>query len=357
MVNDKLNEIYSDLSKSFEETEPVVKDDTQEEVEIQEEVVEDVEEEVEQEAEADSETEPEVESTEETSADETEEIDDFIEEWDESSDEEEITQNSIDFEQLSKDLNIEVKSKEELLTQFNDLKDKVSEYESQSNQYNDLPQNLQSAIDIAKQGGDYMSYLDVGAVDYDKIGDRDILEFHYQGMFENSEEGRDQLFGYLDGMSDAQIKVNAMQVKNQLKAEQESRMSMIQEQSNKDKQKLVDGVSDAASKLEKVGDFKVSPTHRNRIKKSILDGSLSEFINGGKNGQYDFNKMVENAFKIYYFDSITSYLKTKTSNSTKRQIIEDTSNATVKRPARKPETTKNKPSGLDFMINSLKQRK
>lgn len=359
MKNEKLEEIYSALSTQQPNPEEQVKEPeeiTEEVDESQDEV--DEEQEVDVDEEEVDET-SEVVSTDDSEVDEeANEQDNIIEEWDDSIDEEEQeAQNTIDFNELSKDLNVEVKSKDELLVKFKELQDKVSNYESESNQYANLPEDLKAAIDLAKNGGDYLSYLDAGAVDYDQVGDREMLEFHYQSMFDNTEEGREELLDYLDSMSDAQLKINARQVRQQLKSQQEQRKSQIKESSDKQKQMVVSGVKDAVSKLDKVGDFKVKPSHKSRIEKAILDGSLSEYINGGSNGNYDFNKMVENAFKIMYYDNITSYLKTKVANSTKRDIIEKTSNASIKRPAKKPEAKKEKKSGLDSYFESLKTRK
>lgn len=284
---------------------------------------------------------------------------DNIEAWDEGESVEGDTTPDVNFQELGKDLGVDdVKSRDEFISKFNEkvssLEQKVEEL-SEMAIPEDLPEQLREAIEMSKEGGDYLSYLQVNSVNYDAIGDVDLLANSIAGYFEkDGAVDSEALEVHLDSLTDDQIRIEAAKIRENGKKHQENQKNAMIAKVREKKEKITNEVSGALSRFENFSGFKVLP-HQKAFLKSSFDKDQAIQAIMYTNGQFDADKAVRSLFRVKYGEQMDNYLKTKIKNQTKKEIIENVSNVEVQRPSSPPAVAPEEPkSALDNWVNRLK---
>lgn len=288
-----------------------------------------------------------------------------VSDWDEQEENNTLEKETEVYKDIGKAIGIEVESKDTLISEFQAIKSENEQLKAkveEASSYNDIPEDLKKAIEIAKSGGDYSEYLELSQVDYSKISDEELLLSQVRSYFPEGEDGDDEAREWLDSMTTAEQKIQAGRLRRTLedekqKAKQEKLEAIENESRAKEefvkaeKQKLRKTVDS----IESISDFKLTKSHKSRIFEDISNGKIAEKLFGvNGDGSANYQKMAETYFKTVYFDKIVDYLKSKSGNEAKKRVLQETSNANVNSNGSQAISNEGK-DGLDLLINSFKQ--
>lgn len=263
----------------------------------------------------------------------TQEENPIVDDWDvlgsseSAEDNQSVASSGMELGEVSKAFGIEsnVSSLDELVKQ---VKDQV--VKEQPDVLEGVPENLKEAINVAKEGGDFLQLLEVSAVDYDKVDPRFFVEQQVleTGMFtkEDGTTDNEALQEYMDSLPEVDVAIRGKAIINQLKAEQVRKKQDILQANQELKRKADSNLKDALSKLDSVANFKLNDKHRSEMFNDISSGNMTRSLFLGADGKYDYKKMSENYFKVKYFDSIMKFMSTKVSNNTKKEMVEQMTN-------------------------------
>lgn len=279
-----------------------------------------------------------------------------------STEEPEAVESSFDFSKLSNDLGFEVKGKDDLVSRFKELneqlKSKEAELESASSS---IPEDLKGAIKLAKDGGDYLEYLKISSVDYNNIDEVELFEYEVSQLFTDSKGNVDTegLEEYLDSLSDVDKKLKGRELKSQYVQKQQATIAQLERQAAEKKATADKALKQAVDSMNNVAGFKVNPSQKSKLFNDISTGKMVSSLFYDKNGNYDFNKIAENYFKILNFDKIQNFYKQRVKANTKKEILNETtnSNVTAKQELANPGSNTRSQSPLDSYLAALKGNK
>lgn len=281
-------------------------------------------------------------------------LDDF------STEEPEAQISEVDYSALSNDLGFAVTSKDDVVSRFQELNKTVETLKTEAESADaSVPDDLKEAMKLAKDGGDYLEYLKISSVDYDNINEVELFEYEVAQIFTDSKGNVDSegLEEYLDGLSDVDKKLKGRELKNQYKQKQEAKLQVIAQEAARKKATADAALKKAVDSIKTVAGFKVSPNQKANLVNDISSGKMVQSLFYDKAGNYDFNKIAENYFKIQNFDKIQNFYKQRVKTSTKREILQETTNSNVNTrhsiPNAKP-SAKTSDSVIDSWIESMK---
>jgi hypothetical protein len=340
-----LDEIYKGLSSQI----------TVEEQEVEQEVV-NVEVEVEPEIEEQEEV---VNEKEEVTVDEVATEDKEEDSWDSEvvETEKEPVKEEAPFLDIAKEFGLEeVKTKDQFVT---GLKDKIKKLESREFEVEkvleDVPESLAEAVQIAKEGGDFLEYLKVGSVDYSVYSDKELLANSLANYFldEEGKVNESELSEYIDSMPEKQVQIEADKVRKSLDIAKQQTKDRIIASANLKKEKRFNEISNAVNSIESVSGYKLTPKHKNDILKDFKEDNVikSLFYESGK---FEPKKAIETYFKVLYWDKIEDYRKSKARNETKKEIIRTMSNVEVSSNGKEVQATA-KADPLSSWVKNLKK--
>jgi hypothetical protein len=299
------------------------------------------------------------ENTEEEVAEKPSEIEEEDDEdWDTEAP---ITEDTIkpdfDFNSLSNDLGVEFSTKEELVSAVKELQNGLKEAQTNSTQLDDymkdIPDDLKEAIDVSKKGGDYLDYLDVSSINYDSINNRDLLYDSVRSYFAEGDEGEAAVEEYIDDLGETEVNIKGSQIRNQLKYSQQESKQAITNKIQAQKQQAEKQLKTAISEVNAVDGYKLNSNHKKKIFDDIASGKMMKEMFGGPDGKYDYSKMVKNYFKVAYWDKVQAYNKKRIQTSTKREIIDELTNASVETPSSIPSRSAKAKSAMDTYMDKL----
>lgn len=326
-------------------------ENTTTEIENEEEV------EFENEEEQEQELEQEEEQVENTEGEEKEELNEQEElfELEEEEIVEETDSVNLQYEEIGKALGVEVKTKEELVDKFKQLQEENSSLKekTENNPYSNLPDKLKEAIELANNGGDYLSYLEISSFDYDSIPDREFLAYQMRPYFPEGEDGQIELEDYLDSIGDYEIRIKSRQAKEALKKQDDARINEIKTKAQQTKQQIISEAEKAVERMQAVQGFKVTDSQKRAMKNAIKDGKTMFELFYNEQGQYDFDKMVDVYYKYTNFDKIVDFLKQRSKNETKKEMVERLTNSNVGRKGTPVKPSGEKESALDLFYRQI----
>lgn len=250
-----------------------------------------------------------------------------------------------DYTELGKALGFEdVKSKDDLVKKTSEITSKMRELEAKADApFSGVPDALKEAVEIAKQGGDYESLLRLKQVDYTKFDPIDVFQNSVLRHFTSPDgtTNQEKVDEFLDKYTDDQMAWEGNKLIQQYQQAQEAKMSEIKDQAAQRKEANDKRLREVLDKTEEIKGFQLKPDIKARLYNDISSGRLMQKMFYNDKGDFDYKKIVENAFKAEYFDSITNYLSKKSKNEGKKEIINDLTNADIKKPAaiEKPDVT------------------
>lgn len=264
---------------------------------------------------------------------------------------------SQDLTELAKELGFEsVKSKGEVLEEIKRLKE-LKELNK------DVPEDLAEAIKLSKQGGNYLEYLGLASVNYDEYANRDLVEASMEKYYivtdsaGNKVVDEDALAEFMDSKSPQEINMLGDNIRDTLKRKQDDAKAIFKRDAEakvQEKNSKIKSVLDATTSIAGV---KISDPEKQTLYRDIIQSDLSGAIFKGADGNTDPAKLVENYFKIKYFDKVLQVAKSKASTDGKKDVIKKLTNSNIRTdkrstsPVRGNQTT----SALDSYLQQLKK--
>lgn len=236
------------------------------------------------------------------------------------------------FEELGFD---DIRSQDDFVTKFKQIKSELEEAKESSKTVfaNDT---IREANEIMKQGGDWVSYLGLSSYDYDGIPDVELLSYELQSDFDTKEELND----YIASLDETQIRLNAKRIRKDLKVQQEAQKQAIAMQAQQHQKAYDESLRKAINSVDRVDRVVVKDHDKVRIEKMLTsyndkakatEFQIKHFLK--PNGEPDFPKMVQSAYKLEMFDKVLEYATRSAKNSGKASVIQNLSNV------EKPKTT------------------
>ena len=311
-------------------------------------------------------TQEELENENEDSLDSNYESEDNQEEESGTEIEQEEEENLIEFEQeeepsksedvefLSNALGIEAKTKEELLEKVKEIKE-IQELQKE------IPSELAEAIRVAKEGGDYLEFLNISSINYDSYSNKELVEASIEKYFklEDGTIDEEALIDYVESKSPAEINIMGDQIRENLKMKQAQKKERFLQSIKAQKLEEDKKIKSYLDKVNSISGVKLSPSDKETLFNEISKGSVMDMVVKNKNGEKDPQVIVENIFKIKYFDKVLSIAKTKSANEGKKEVIKKLTNSNVgkekSRQTRAVDQNSKTKSGLDAYLEALKK--
>ena len=222
----------------------------------------------------------------------------------------------------------DIRSQDDFVTKFKQIKGELEEAKESSKTVfaNDT---IREANEIMKQGGDWVSYLGLSSYDYDGIPDVDLLSYELQSDFDTKEELND----YIASLDETQIRLNAKRIRKDLKVQQETQKQAIAMQAQQHQKAYDESLRKAINSVDRVDRVVVKDHDKSRIEKMLTsyndkakatEFQIKHFLK--PNGEPDFPKMVQSAYKLEMFDKVLEYATRSAKNSGKASVIQNLSN-------------------------------
>ena len=266
---------------------------------------------------------------------------------------------TFDFATIGKDLGFEAKTREELVAQVNAIKTQAAQLKQEKEALmTNVPQDLVKAIELSRTGGDYLGYLGIGAVDYSKADPIELYETFVENSLTDPKTGVtdwDKVNAHLDKLDDADLEIRGRQIQVQYVNYQNAQRSEKEQQIQAARLDQERSIRQAVDRLEKVGDFKVSPTHKQEVYQDLLVDPLKDYRKG--NGQFDYEKLARDRFIIKNYEKLDKFRQQQIKNAAKREILNDITNPELTKPGALPTAAAKKGYSLDDLLNDVSRVK
>jgi hypothetical protein len=277
---------------------------------------------------------PEVQEEVETPEAEAEETNEF-EDWDWEDETEPTTPEAVvDFTSVGKDLGVDtIKTKDDLVNYLSDLKTQLTEAtKSKETSFEDVPEHLKAAIELAKNGGDYLQFLKVKSVDYSKVDPVALYERDVENYFTNPSTGEvdyDKVDSHLDSLPDTEKELRGLKLRNQLVQEQTYLATQLEQKATEQKIRNEQRLKEAIEKTDEVGGIKLKPDFKKKMFDDIQSGKAIKDMFHDANGTYDYNKVIDVYVKAKSYDKMKQILTQKVKTDTKLEVIKDLTNPEI----------------------------
>ena len=264
---------------------------------------------------------------------------------------------SEDLTELAKELGFEsVKSKGEVIEEIKRLKE-LKELQK------DVPEDLSEAIKLAKQGGNYLEYLGVATVNYDEYSNRDLVEASMEKYYIVTDAAgqkvidEDALAEFMDSKSPQEINMLGDNIRDTLKGKQESAKAIYRREAEAKVQEKNSQIKSVLDSVSSIAGVKISDPEKQTLYRDIIQSDLSGAIFKGEDGKANPQKIVENYFKIKYFDKVLQVAKSKSATDGKKDVIKRLTNSNVKttKKSTSPVSGNKTVSALDSYLQQLKK--
>lgn len=238
-----------------------------------------------------------------------------------------------------------ITSKEELLSAVNEVKSKAEVVTG-------LPENLTKALEIAKQGGNYLEYLGVSVVDWSKEDPITLYENYVIDQYTRQDGTVDyeKVDKILDKIDEDDKEMRGMDLQKQYINYQAQQKNALEQQARNSRMNFEQTIRKTLDGVSEIAGFKLSPTHKEDIYAYIAKGEDLR--------NQDINQRIHNAFITKYWGKIDGYRKTQIKNSALKNILEQVTVSDIT-PVNSAPLTSDAPKGysIDDYIKGLETRK
>ena len=262
---------------------------------------------------------------------------------------------------LAKELGIELEDGAKVEEFTKAVSDKLSSYEQELSEIRgnqipeNIPQALKDAIKVAAEGGNYEAYINVASVDYDAYSNEDLVANSVASHFtdESGNVDSEALEDYMMSLSETQVKIEGSKIREALKNQAETQKMSIQQEAERRRGEVVSKIDTALKDLDEIAGFKIQPHQKDVVRKAVKeDKIISDMFY--TNGKFDGSKAVRAYLVDKYFDRMISYLRTSTKNATKKEILEEVTNADITTRSTPPSPKVEEKSALSSWIEKMK---
>jgi hypothetical protein len=275
-----------------------------------------------------------------------------IDDWDKETPAVTTPSSQTDFKTIVKDLGFEDAK------DWNDVKTRIK---SSGDAFEGVNDELKYAVELAKKGGDFKSFLKISEVDYTKI---DPTQLYEQTMRNDPNYTKEEIQEHLDSLTPLQKKQYGINLRNQFINQQktareqfDSQVAQIARQREEAKAKADQALKETLGKVEKIAGLTIKPHHRQDIYDAITTGRMGqELFFDKKTGEYDYQSMIETYFVKKNLPKILEHVQKVSSSEALRKTVREMSNSTVTKPGEAPEpVATKKPSVEDQLIEKANQ--
>lgn len=262
-----------------------------------------------------------------------------------------------DFSEVGKALGAEsIKSKEDLVSFVTKVK---TEAETIKTGLSDLPKELAKAIELSKQGGDYLSYLKVSSVDYGKLDPIDVYEQYVEDQSADAQGNidYDKVNTYLDSVQDFDKELRGKEIIKSLQAQQINVVKQLEAEAVARKAQAVTSVQSVLNTITDVNGFKLKPNHKQEIFDWITSGKMMKDAFYSDSGEYDFSKVVKAAIVLKYGEKMDEYRRQQLRNGVRRELLDELQNPSITAPAVPAGAQPKTGYDLSDFIEEVKNRK
>jgi hypothetical protein len=163
----------------------------------------------------------------------------------------------VDVTKLSEALGLKgISTQDELVAKVKELQ-KAAEAPSKSpfdGVDEEVRTKFEGAFEVAKNGGDYLSYLDVASVNYDEIDPVELFEDEVAELFydERGEFKEDEYYDYIDGIKPADKVMRGRQLQRELKLIQEQQKEQIRQKALYQKNEELRQIQSSLAEMKEV---------------------------------------------------------------------------------------------------------
>lgn len=266
---------------------------------------------------------------------------------------------SFDWSEVGKAVNLpEVKGQEDLVKYIDGLKKNVEDLKSKTIG-EDVPKALVEAIEIAKQGGDYLSYLDIADIDYSKDDPVALFEDEVAELFVNPDGSfrEEEYHEYIDSLTPTDKLMRGRQLQRELIMMQEQQKSQIKAKAAAAKAENLRKLESAIHGFNKVDNFDVTPKVKKQLFNELATGEFLTQLGISESGNHNWEKLLNTYFKARYFDAVQQFNTRNSLKDSKRAELNELSNSTVKKNQRieNPVNTVKK-TGLDLYLDTIQKK-
>ena len=183
--------------------------------------------------------------------------------------------------------------------------------------------DIKTANELAKGGGDFKTYLELASVDYNSIDD-DTLLLELVGK-PTLGDNPEQLKEWLDGLTPTQKQFESNRIRQNLVAQDNAKKQEIIEIARKNKEYIDNGVKDVLKTSDNLFGLKMTPSMKKKTFENITSekGLFSHILD--KEGKLDHKKAVEADFILSNFKEIVKNALTNERNKMKAEEFKETS--------------------------------
>ena len=265
-----------------------------------------------------------------------------------------------DYSAIGKAIGVESGNPQEVMSKISEITKQNQEYaekvKSLEENSNFATPELAEANEIARNGGDYRSYLALQQTDWDSIPDEAlIVEGKLRAYFGENEEG---MMAHLNQMSDIEKKMMADSIRQDAKANDAAAKQRIKDEANQRAQKIDQGIRSTLDNTNEMFGLKLTPAMKREIYDDITGKNLLKTIFHDNNGNPDPGKMVKAAVALKNLNKIVSTAVTKARNSGVEEVLTEATNPRIDRSGEmvNPQV-KEQPTAFDSHFAQLKEGK
>jgi hypothetical protein len=244
-----------------------------------------------------------------------------------------------DFAELGKALEFgEIKTKDDLISKTREIKQQLQELQKQKDSlYAGLPEDLKRDIELAKQGVDVKAIRALSSIDYTKVDPISLFEQDVVRMYTDPATGKvdnDKVDAFLDRYTDDQMEFEGKKIQQQYVNYQQQELSRLEREASQRRQEADKQLKQAISSVDSISGLKVKDNVKNDLYGELSHGKFRPLLEAFTNnqGQVDYRGAFEAAYKIKYFDKVTTHLTEKAKNSGKKEVYNQITNAQIRKP-------------------------
>lgn len=260
------------------------------------------------------------------------------------------TEEKIDIKKISSALSLEANSESEFVKSVSERLERLKTLESTSN-FEGVPDVLKQAIEVAKKGGDWLSFAGISTVDAATLQPVNVFEEEYERTqayrFKNADGSID--YEKLDAEMDAiPVGVKAMQgeaIKAQMVHRQRQRQAQIVAEAAARSEKFQKSLAESTNQLAKLlptdqFGIVIEPKHSSFLYEGISKGSLIKKHLGDIDpsilSKFDTNKLAKTLAIAEWGNRISEYRYKQGEVAGKKALLQDTQNVQIQTPSSLP---------------------
>jgi hypothetical protein len=259
----------------------------------------------------------------------------------------------VDIKKIGSALELNAATEEELVTQVKERLAKLKELETKSEQtFEGVPTELREAINIAKQGGDWYTFIEHSLLDVTKLDPIDLFEQEYERQEAHKYRNADGTIDYerldeaMDSIPDAMKSMQGNQIKNSLYLQQQNKKQQVVGQTKQAQEVFQRQLGEAMKELPNffptdTFGIKIEPTHATNLYDGIATNKLVQKHLGNIDpvtlSKLDAKKLTRTLAMAEWSAGISKAQYNKGLVQGKKQLLDKTQNVQINSPGRSAE--------------------